>query len=222
MWQRGNLTVGGVLTLLLKANSDQTASPRALSLRCPGCGHQSNFAPIHGIADLWVESKFAAGQRRCPKPECQTLVFVIATGSGDVVASYPPQRLDFDPAGIPPVVLAPFEEALACQAVGCHIAAAMLARKTLEAICEERGATGTTLRDRLTGLKSRVVLPSALFDAMDALRLLGNDAAHVESKTYDTIGDEEVRIALLLTKEILKATYQLDSLVSQLKALTKP
>jgi hypothetical protein len=149
------------------------------------------------------------------------LVFVVATGTGEVVASYPPQRLDFDPAGIPSEVLAPFEEALACQSIGCNIATAMLARKTLEAICEERGANGASLHDRLTGLKTRVVLPQALFEAMDALRLLGNDAAHVESKSYDSIGDEEVRVALLLTREVLKATYQLDALVHQLKALKK-
>src|SRR5690606_35546107 len=110
------ILAGGAVTLLLKATSDQQATPLALSVRCPGCGHQSNVTPIAGIQDLWVESRFATGQRRCPKPECQTLVFVVATGTGDVVTSYPPQRLDFDPTGVPAVVLAPFEEALARQA----------------------------------------------------------------------------------------------------------
>ncbi len=57
---------------------------------------------------------------------------------------------------------------------------------------------------------------------MDELRLLGNDAAHIEAKTYDAIGKEETEVALTLTKEILKGVYQLDELVNRLKALKKP
>ena len=51
---------------------------------------------------------------------------------------------------------------------------------------------------------------------------MGNDAAHLEAKTYDEIGQEEIEVALELTKEILKAVYQLDSLVKKLRALKKP
>ena len=54
---------------------------------------------------------------------------------------------------------------------------------------------------------------------MDELRILGNDAAHVEAKVYDSIGEPQVSIALELTKEILKATYQLDTLVKKIQAL---
>jgi hypothetical protein len=54
---------------------------------------------------------------------------------------------------------------------------------------------------------------------MDELRLLGNDATHVEAKLYDQIGEPQVAIALELTKEILKGIYQLDSLVKRLQSL---
>ena len=64
-------------------------------------------------------------------------------------------------------------------------------------------------------------MPSALFDAFDELRLLGNDAAHIESKDYDSIGHEEVGIAIELTKEILKGVYQMSNLVEKLKKLKK-
>lgn len=66
------------------------------------------------------------------------------------------------------------------------------------------------------------MIPEDLFSALDELRLLGNDAAHIEAKTYDEVGPEEIDVAVQLTKEILKAVYQLDSLVGRLRALKKP
>jgi hypothetical protein len=138
-----------------------------------------------------------------------------------VVAAYPALRIDFDPTDVPAKVLQTFEEALTCHATGCYIAAGMLIRKTLEQVCEERGAAGKTLQEKLSALKGKVILPEALFSAMDALRLLGNDAAHVESKSYDNVGKPEIDAGLVLAKEILKATYQLGSLLSQLHALKR-
>jgi len=95
-------------------------------------------------------------------------------------------------------------------------------RRTLEELCEDRKATGDNLKERIQKLKGSVVLPSELFAAMDELRLLGNDAAHIEAKVYDQVGPAEVEAAIELTKEILKAVYQLDSLVTKLKGLRRP
>jgi hypothetical protein len=47
---------------------------------------------------------------------------------------------------------------------------------------------------------SKRALPQELLDGADHLRLLGNDAAHIEAKTYQSIGEPEVRIAIDLTK----------------------
>ena len=43
----------------------------------------------------------------------------------------------------------------------------------------------------------------------------------IEAKTYDSIGESELEIAIELTKEILKAVYQLDDLLAKLRALKK-
>jgi len=61
-----------------------------------------------------------------------------------------------------------------------------------------------------------------LLEAADELRLLGNDAAHIEAKTYDAIEAEEVEVAIDLAKELLKSVYQYGSLVNRLRALKKP
>lgn len=98
----------------------------------------------------------------------------------------------------------------------------MMIRKTLEALCEDRGAQGADLKARLKDLETKIVLPQELPTAADDLRLLGNDAAHIESRAYDQSGNAEVEAGILLTKELLKAVYQYSSLLNRLKALKKP
>jgi len=77
------------------------------------------------------------------------------------------------------------------------------------------------LKVRLAALGGSIVVPQELLDAADELRLFGNDAAHVEAKAYDDIGEDEATIAIELAKELLKAVYQYTTLLGKLKALKK-
>jgi hypothetical protein len=65
------------------------------------------------------------------------------------------------------------------------------------------------------------VVPQELLSAADELRLLGNDAAHVEAKTYDAIGKNEATLGVELAKELLKGVYQYSVLIDKLKSLKK-
>jgi heterodisulfide reductase subunit B len=101
------------------------------------------------------------------------------------------------------------------------MAAAMMVRKTLEELCEAQGAKGENLKARLRSLGTKVVLPTELMAGLDDLRLLGNDAAHVESRTFNEVGPEEVEVGIEFTKEVLKAAYQYESLLRRLRSLRK-
>jgi hypothetical protein len=160
------------------------------------------------------------GQRRCPNPECLAHIF-FAYRSNQVVVSYPAERIDFDTVNLPTSVVTTFEEAITCHAENCFIAAAIMVRKTLEELCRDRGATGANLKERIKALGSKVVLPQELLNGLDDLRLLGNDAAHIESQEYDKVGKEEVEIGIEFTKEVLKAVYQYSALLAKLRALKK-
>ncbi|NMC21818.1 MAG: DUF4145 domain-containing protein, partial [Thermogutta sp.] len=74
---------------------------------------------------------------------------------------------------------------------------------------------------RISDLRSKIVIPNELLDGMDELRILGNDAAHIEAKDYGEISDVEVTVAIAFTKEILKALYQYSSLLDKLRSLKK-
>ena len=126
-----------------------------------------------------------------------------------------------DPSNIPDPIAASLEEAIKCHSIQCYKAAALMVRRVLEELCEDRAATGGDLKARIAALSQTVVIPHELLKAADHLRLLGNDAAHIEAKTYQTIGEQEVRIAIELTKELLKGAYQYKGLLDQLTALQK-
>lgn len=196
-------------------------NPSASSLRCPHCGKEAAFAPMQGLNDIDVGEGVLCGQRQCPNLECRGHVFVVLR-QGRVVQSYPPSRIDFNAEGIPSNVVRSFEEAITTHAAGCQMASALMVRRTLEEVCLDKGAAGNDLKARISDLKSKIVIPDELFAAMDELRLLGNDAAHIEAKSYAKISDEELAVAIEFTKELLKALYQYSGLLSKLRALKKP
>jgi hypothetical protein len=97
-----------------------------------------------------------------------------------------------------------------------------MVRRVLEELCSDKNTPGKDLKARLAALGGNIVIPQELLTAADELRILGNDAAHVEAKAYDAIGPNEAALAIELAKELLKAVYQYSALVSRLKALKKP
>ncbi len=204
----------------------------AINLRCPACLHIGAFEGIAQVSDIsWnnpaktpngatVNENYRAAMRVCPNKECRALVFW-AQDANKVQRTFPPEVIDFDATNLPPRILASLEEAIKSHAAGCYRASALMVRRVLEELCEDKGAKGDNLMKRLAALGTSVVIPGELLSAADELRLLGNDAAHIEAKTYDSIGADECEIAIELAKELLKAVYQYTSLVARLQALKK-
>ena len=96
-----------------------------------------------------------------------------------------------------------------------------MVRKTLEQLCKNKGANGNNLRERIQSLVESITMPVELKEGIDVLRILGNNAAHVELTDFDSISYKEVEISIEFTKEILKSVYQFDKLLSALKSLKK-
>jgi len=190
-------------------------------LRCPYCRHVGTFDSVGKGVQVNRTSREFLGVRRCPNTACAAAIFVVASPTGELLSSFPPELLDFDSSSVPTEIVSSLEEALQCHAVGCYRAAAIMVRRTLEDVCADRGASGSNLKERLSALGRSVVLPSELLDGLDALRLLGNDAAHVEAQTFDNIERKEVELAIDVTKEVLKAVFQYAELVGRLQALKK-
>jgi hypothetical protein len=195
---------------------EKLENPGRVLHTCPCCQTKVLFEPI--APDLRLSSKYVCGQRVCPN--CRTHVFTVFEWD-KLSRAYPPLRIDFDSSAIPERIVKVLSEALDCHRHNYNISAAIMVRRTLEELCAERGAQGKDLKARIRDLRGKVILPTELFDAMDELRLLGNDAAHIEAKSYEEIGPEELQEAIEFTKEILKGVYQNKGLLSKLQALKK-
>lgn len=215
--------------ILTVPNIKEISANFTVSIRCPSCRHKGTFEKtqqqdlqtsrsIRGKRN--VVQTIIFGQRRCPDPQCRAHIFFVAVND-KIAATYPAETIDFDSSNLPKTVVGAFEEAIICHASNCYIASAIMVRKTLEELCRDRNAQGDNLKKRITALGSKVVLPQELLEGIDDLRLLGNDAAHIESQTYSQIGKEELEVGIEFTKEVLKAVYQYSALLDKLRGLKK-
>jgi hypothetical protein len=211
-----------------------------VNLRCPVCRHAGVFNGIFNCVDaVWSEVRIArrtstrrekitvqtgrAGLRLCPNAACGALVFVAVDLNTGKIVSFPQETIDFDATNLPDGILESLEEAIACHAGGCYRASSLMVRRVLEELCDDKGAIGKDLKARIAALGTHsAMVPKELLAAADELRILGNDAAHIEAKSYNDIGENEATLAIDLTKELLKAVYQYGALVDRLRKLKSP
>lgn len=186
-------------------------------LVCPKCGNAGTFAGTTDRNDIWV-GDVLKGTRVCPNPACYLVIEIFHDGN-ELLDTYPARRIDFDASDVPQRIVAALTEAIDCHAHGNHVAAAIMVRRTMEEICEDKEAKGDNLKKRIADLGTRIVIPGELIGGMDDLRLLGNDAAHIEARAYQNIGSRELEVAIKFAKEIIKATYQYSTLLNELRAL---
>jgi hypothetical protein len=204
-----------------KIKSPVNAGHSNIALRCPHCGNNGVFRLLGSdLGESSVELRF--GSRACPNPTCNGHVFFIQNYRTELIlATYPAETIPFDKDKIPEKIINAFEESIICHSSQCFIASAIMIRKTLEEICSHEKVEGKNLFQKLEGLGAKIMIPKELIAGMNELRLLGNDAAHIEASTFNQIGKEEIEISIEFTKEILKATYQYEGLLSKLRGLKK-
>ncbi|MBC8180113.1 DUF4145 domain-containing protein [candidate division KSB1 bacterium] len=207
-------------TTLTRIKAQET---KKISTRCPHCGHKGTFETVL-VQDVNVQNPQGQiisylGVRRCPNEDCYGHLFFIYNVEARTLITSPTEKIPFEKQNIPEKVLDAFEEAITCHSNSCFIASAIMIRKTLEEICLDRQAIGKNLKERIKNLGSKILVPKELLDGMNDLRLLGNDAAHIKAQTFNDVGKDEIEVSIDFAKEILKAVYQYEYLLSKLRKL---
>lgn len=90
---------------------------------------------------------------------------------------FPQNDLRVNP-NAPKEIRTAFEEACACYQSQAYTASAIMCRKTIEGVCSEHGVTERNLSASLRKMKDDGLIDDRLFEWSDALRIVGNEAAH--------------------------------------------
>jgi Domain of unknown function (DUF4145) len=105
---------------------------------------------------------------------------------------------------VPRAIRQDFEEAHKCLSVGAFNGATLLARRMLEAIARDKGATANNLHGKLRELQTIGLLDGRLVEWADALREAGNEAAHGASGIR---AKEEATDVLALAEAVADYVY---------------
>ena len=114
----------------ITVSNPSTGGGGPIALQCPVCGHHGVFTVVAGIHDLRVTGHWL-GHRGCPNPNCHAHIFFIADNGFRLEHTYPPQRIAFDPTGVPGGIRDALSQAVTCHSEGCFVAAAIMVRRTL-------------------------------------------------------------------------------------------
>ncbi len=108
-------------------------------------------------------------------------------------------------AGLPYEVERAFREAYRCfHQAQAYSATATMARRALELICKEQGATGRDLAKKIESLRQAKKIEGQLFDWAQALRFAGNEGAHGED-----VSRQDAEDVLALTEALMEYIYVL-------------
>jgi hypothetical protein len=214
------------------------------SWRCPFCNCYATVQDANRTVDL---HSFNHGNKAgwlgvvlsitvCPNSECreyaiQAKLFKL-NGTGDPVGE-PLQRWKLRPQSsgrpqpdyIPPAIVEDYEEACAIVDLSPK-AAATLARRCIQGMIRDfHGIVKSRLIDEVNALKDRIAVPT--WEAIDAIRRIGNIGAHME-KDINTIIDVEPEEAMLLIglieslfEDWYVARHEQESRLLKIKALAQ-
>jgi len=117
------------------------------------------------------------------------------------------------PQALPKQVRAAYEAALRIRGIDPNAFAVLLGR-VLDHVCQDRGAGGKTLNERLNELAARGEIPQNLADMAHRLRDLRNVGAHAD---LGELTATEIPILDDLCRAILEYVYSAPELISRVE-----
>lgn len=132
----------------------------------------------------------------------------ISVPQTEVLVVYPQD--DSIPLGsVPKLVAQAYLEAQQAYQVKLYKSCVIMCRQCVEAVCSEHGESKGPLPSRLKRLRESGVIDNAIFDWSNELRLAGNIAAHVDSKSQ--IMEHDAKDAIEFAKALLLYVFELQS-----------
>lgn len=210
----------------------ERGEPRTSNFQCPHCGLHSLHTCIEVVEGHQtsgeIESRSKAGWSavrtrlqlthwimRCVNCRKDTYVLVKeappARHPADAeliciptIVHQHPVCLPSTHAAVPVEIALAAEEAERCLAAGAPNACAVMTRRAIHSLCEDRSAAGRDLFAQLKDLKERQIITTDLHEWADDLRVLGRDGAHPE---HPPVAEDDALDGVKLLREIIRFVY---------------
>jgi hypothetical protein len=119
---------------------------------------------------------------------------------------------------VPAEIASALNEAVLCLSANCPRAAAVMARRTLEAIATDKGGgkTKDTLAQKLSNMAATGVLQPALADWAKEVRAVGNSGAHHDP--IDTVSNADAAQLIEFLQALIEYLYVLPYDLAQRRA----
>jgi hypothetical protein len=188
-------------------------------MRCGHCGNKSPFE----VKSLY---SYAGGKWRllqcmaCSKPTLDYIHVLFDQASSTTYDSepkmlYPVAKTSL--TNLPPMIEKEYEEALIVRNIS-PVACAVLARRTLEAVCDYEKAEGRALMDKVNYLLKLDRIPPLVGEMAQLGRMIGNLGAHFAE---EKVTEEDVTTMLDFVETILEYLYVAPAKVDAVKARLK-
>jgi uncharacterized protein DUF4145 len=195
----------------------------SVALNCPHCGIYVALimAPTRGndkFPAIWQK----AGNDLwwigiCPK--CRMGVLAHEDQQGGGYTFYPAELPTSTDNRIPDEIRSDIDEAKRCFSVQAYRASAVMARRAIQAACINQGAKKDNLVAQLHELASNGVITNSLKEWGDAVRWVGNDAAHPNG---DEVVKEDAEDILSLAEQFMHTVYVAPAIAQNIRAKRQP
>lgn len=190
-----------------------------VSIFCPHCHRHTSLTPApvkykHDYTEyttkaIWQKDSYDAWWiglcNACQEP-------VLVLNRGDMV--YPAPLPTPTDEHIPARIRADLDEAKTCLSVGALRASAVMARRAMQVASIEKGAVGDRLVNQIADLQKKGKITSELKDWADAVRWVGNDAAHPNGQD---VTKDDANDVLTLAEQFLHILYVAPALAVKLR-----
>ena len=174
--------------------------------KCTHCGVIVD-APPHGEYTAMSTDGDVYRYSLVSCPLCLDALLVIdeplMDGEWTEAATLYPQRKRL-PIEVPSNIRNAFIEAESCHMGGHYTAAAGMCRKAVQAVCDNKGATGKNLEKQIDSLETTGVIDSTLTTWSHALRKAGNTALHDTNVTVKEVDSADL---LAFTEALINVVF---------------
>lgn len=157
------------------------------SISCPNC---------HQRTAITTRAKYDSSSGRYEIAECNGCDFFVMVkrnqSNSGISQVYPYPLPGATDERIPQKIRRDFDEALLCLSVSAVRGAAVLARRALQTICRDKGATKKDLKNQIDELFANNIITKDLKDWSHEVRYVGNDAAHSNDNEVQKEDAEEI------------------------------